>query len=169
MKRVNEADISGSESLFSSRDKQAGAAAHSTKICKCCLAEKSLSAFSKHTLRVGGLRDWCRACNSQKANNRKAGRPTHLKESVWASQGIHISYKEYEDTLCKQDYKCAVCKTTFNNWRGVNGPNVDHCHTKGGVRGIICRPCNIAIGLFKDSVITLKSAVTYLEKYEKSS
>lgn len=41
--------------------------------------------------------------------------------------------------------------------------DVDHDHKTGSFRGFLCRRCNGALGGFKDSVVTLKSAISYLE------
>ena len=41
---------------------------------------------------------------------------------------------------------------------------VDHCHNKGEVRGLLCYSCNIALGLFKDDINKLKSAISYLQE-----
>lgn len=41
---------------------------------------------------------------------------------------------------------------------------VDHCHDTGKIRGLLCHNCNRALGLLKDSVHTLESAIDYLEK-----
>lgn len=40
---------------------------------------------------------------------------------------------------------------------------VDHCHSSGEVRGLLCHNCNRALGLFKDSRENLLNAVEYLE------
>ncbi|MFN7883614.1 MAG: endonuclease domain-containing protein [bacterium] len=43
---------------------------------------------------------------------------------------------------------------------------VDHDHTTGKVRGVLCRVCNVALGGFKDSRLHLEKAIQYLDKYE---
>jgi hypothetical protein len=40
---------------------------------------------------------------------------------------------------------------------------VDHCHSSGEVRGLLCHNCNRALGLLKDSVDSLMRAARYLE------
>jgi len=40
---------------------------------------------------------------------------------------------------------------------------VDHCHTTGRVRGLLCHNCNRALGLLKDNKSRFRSAITYLE------
>ena len=39
---------------------------------------------------------------------------------------------------------------------------VDHCHTTGKVRGILCQSCNGGLGLFKDNIDSLRNAIKYL-------
>lgn len=39
---------------------------------------------------------------------------------------------------------------------------IDHNHTTGVVRGLICRQCNVGIGCFNDSVEVLEKAIQYL-------
>jgi hypothetical protein len=41
---------------------------------------------------------------------------------------------------------------------------VDHCHTGGHVRGIICNECNRGLGYFRDSPNALRNAASYLEE-----
>lgn len=43
---------------------------------------------------------------------------------------------------------------------------VDHCHSSGVVRGLLCHNCNRALGLLKDSTRNLESAIRYLEGAE---
>lgn len=64
--------------------------------------------------------------------------------------------------LDTQNNKCAICQTTPKVW------NIDHDHKTGKVRGLLCNPCNIAIGLLKDSPQFCLLAAKYLEKYNKS-
>ena len=41
--------------------------------------------------------------------------------------------------------------------------DVDHCHSSGKVRGILCNPCNNMIGHAKDNIAVLRAAAAYLE------
>lgn len=40
---------------------------------------------------------------------------------------------------------------------------VDHCHSSGKVRGLLCHNCNRALGLFQDSMSSLTRAIEYLK------
>jgi len=64
--------------------------------------------------------------------------------------------------LEEQNYRCAIC----NNEDEVEGRRlaIDHCHTTGVVRGLLCGKCNRGIGLFYDSQELLERAINYLNK-----
>jgi hypothetical protein len=41
--------------------------------------------------------------------------------------------------------------------------HVDHCHTTGKVRGVLCFNCNSALGELGDAPNALSRAISYLE------
>lgn len=71
-----------------------------------------------------------------------------------------ISIEEIELLLKKQNNNCAICGVSFL----IKKSAVDHCHTTGKVRGMLCRPCNSAIGLLGENTRTLNAAIRYLKK-----
>lgn len=77
-----------------------------------------------------------------------------------------ITLLEYNTLLTNQDYKCAICKMSETNLK--HGRNtyfaVDHCHTTGKVRGLLCYKCNSVLGFVNDSTECLANAIKYLEK-----
>jgi hypothetical protein len=62
--------------------------------------------------------------------------------------------------LKAQDGVCKICGG--NEW-GKKGPNIDHSHDRGHVRGILCGHCNRGIGYFRDDIALLMAAIQYLE------
>jgi hypothetical protein len=75
-----------------------------------------------------------------------------------------ISLDDYQNMLDTQKNCCAVCFTALKeNAKNKNLVHVDHCHEKGGVRGILCRSCNLLIGHASDDVNILRAAIKYLE------
>ena len=76
-----------------------------------------------------------------------------------------IGYLDVLYLLEKQNYLCAICKEVgFKMHEGVKSPlNVDHCHSTGIVRGLLCHNCNRALGLLKDDKERLLAAISYLE------
>jgi hypothetical protein len=75
-----------------------------------------------------------------------------------------ITHMQYEQMLFNQGGACAICKETM----GTKKLHVDHCHSTGIVRGILCAPCNHALGSFRDKIENLSSAIVYLKKATRS-
>jgi uncharacterized protein YmfQ (DUF2313 family) len=72
-----------------------------------------------------------------------------------------ITVEEYRALFKAQGGVCAICNTdtpTGYNW------HVDHCHTTGKVRGILCSKCNQGLGLFNDKENLLERAASYLRQ-----
>lgn len=77
-----------------------------------------------------------------------------------------LTLDERQAMLDVQGGLCAICKeeTAFT---GSYAACVDHCHATGRLRGILCAPCNLALGKMKDDPARLRAAADYLEKYGK--
>lgn len=59
---------------------------------------------------------------------------------------------------------CSICGATESGRKGKKiRLAVDHCHTTGRIRGLLCHRCNVLLGLAKDDLGILKSAAGYLE------
>ena len=63
--------------------------------------------------------------------------------------------------MVAQGCDCAICRTPDPDHR--YGWAVDHDHTTGRVRGVLCQRCNLGIGNFRESVETLRAAIHYLD------
>ncbi|SRR6266567_3717702 len=62
---------------------------------------------------------------------------------------------EFERIAEKQAGMCALCR--------VKPPcDVDHCHDTDKVRGLLCRSCNIGLGMLGDSIDGVLRAIEYL-------
>lgn len=87
-------------------------------------------------------------------------RPCRVKSRRHESYGLT---KHELDLLLAQHACCAICNT--DDW-GKKGPQVDHCHVTGAVRGILCANCNQGLGRFKDDPVRLLAAAAYLKAVE---
>jgi hypothetical protein len=87
----------------------------------------------------------------------------------------HRLKKDYnlspEDRLKMLDacgYKCELCSQAVHlpSETGCTGTtaNIDHCHTTGKVRGILCGTCNKGLGHFKDDPELMTKAINYLKE-----
>lgn len=75
-----------------------------------------------------------------------------------------ISTVEYLAMMEAQGGRCAICGETPdpNAKKGRRRLGVDHDHTTGAVRGLLCFPCNVGLGNFKDNVDVMSRAIAYL-------
>lgn len=70
-----------------------------------------------------------------------------------------LTKDEVAEWFTEQGKKCAICHRTNPGkaqWHG------DHDHKTGRFRGVLCGPCNMALGLFKDDIVRIIRAAGYL-------
>ena len=80
-----------------------------------------------------------------------------------------ISVQDYEDMLVTQNYSCKICgsKKANRDWKEKTqriGLFVDHCHTTGKVRGLLCNKCNVGLAMFNEDLDTFASAMAYIKE-----
>ena len=135
--------------------------------------KKQYSQDNKETLKEY-IKQW-RETNKDKIKEK--GKQYHQinKERIrkcYLTRKYSITIEQVKIMLKEQDNKCAICNTEFENiiekpGKVKVGYNVDHDHTTGSVRGLLCSKCNRSIGLLQDSIEVLESAVKYLKKYKE--
>lgn len=71
-----------------------------------------------------------------------------------------MTLDQYEKLLRSQNGKCAICFAT----RSKNGKAlaVDHDHSTGLIRGLLCNECNTSLGLMQENSAALQRAIDYL-------
>lgn len=130
------------------RDKRAGLVpARVTDVCLVCGVD--IRHMRRHAKCCSGK------CSSEfwRMNNPEYQRNANLK-SVYG-----ITEEQFQKILVLQNMCCAICGTPRPKG---NGWQVDHCHDTGKVRGILCPMCNQGLGMFKDNIKFLESAIRYL-------
>lgn len=111
-----------------------------------------------------GLSPQCRECYSKE---RKAyGRVRNRKEHL--SKYFKLKWDRYLQMFADQGGACAICRKPVKETSTAEDQDsvarVDHCHTTGKVRGLLCRGCNHGLGMFRDDTNLLAEAIRYLEK-----
>lgn len=108
-----------------------------------------------HSISGGKYRKGCPGCAAARKNYRQRDNGARSRLARWKSQGMDPQAAE---AIYTAGGGCLVCGATHS--RMV----VDHDHATGEVRGLLCSPCNAAIGLLEDSPARLRAAAAYLER-----
>jgi len=131
--------------------------------CVICTKENSIKRFEN-----GDVKEWVQR-NREKVNasNRRRYNSLTLEEKKERNRKQQVSLygltiEQYDDILKKQNYVCAICgKSEKNSSKSVL--SIDHNHTTGKVRGLLCDSCNRGLGYFYDNVSFLNNAIDYLK------
>ena len=71
-----------------------------------------------------------------------------------------ITEAEYETMVSEQSGLCRLCGGKPN---GKGALHIDHDHSTGKVRGLLCHSCNTGLGSFKDNPELMALAIKYLK------
>lgn len=141
------------------------------KWCGRCKRWLPLTNFASNRAKWDGLQERCTEC--RKNHWSEVGQFTRTVPSpdirkhrhrVQTIKSYGITEEDFNIMLEKQENKCAICKDT--DW-GRFSPCIDHNHTTGKVRGLLCNRCNRVLGLVNESISTLKAMIKYLEDNER--
>lgn len=110
-------------------------------------------------------RQW-RALNPDKCKEYYTRRDKEeIREKGWMRR-YGITRQEYNDLLEKQRDSCAICQTMEVGRKGHTHFHVDHDHSTGKVRGLLCDLCNRGLGYFKDDAYLMRKGTSYLESHQ---
>lgn len=102
--------------------------------CTVCAANRSAKYYSNNVLK-----------------HKQNGVRNHLKRTYG------LTLEDMKELLELQNNRCVTCLTEF-----VTTPHVDHCHTTGRIRGLLCGCCNRSLGLLKENPETLRRMMDYI-------
>jgi hypothetical protein len=139
-----------------------------TKVCTMCGEEKSLDSFrSRGGAQSHLFKSRCNTCLYKEHRRWTEDNPDRVREyrnkDSWtlakrcARRGI--APEQLVDAFERQECSCAICRVPLQ----LMDSAIDHNHVTGEFRGVLCRQCNRALGMFRDSPTILHSALEYLE------
>ena len=123
---------------------------------------------------AGGLKQACDTCGTLRnigdfpLNTTGAGPHVRIttcviclrrKDSFLQQYGL--TRDRYNEMVKTQGNTCAICGQAP---QGKKALCIDHCHTTGKVRGLLCVGCNVGLGYFKDNTAYMTSAIAYLTR-----
>lgn len=102
----------------------------------------------------------------QYAREYRAANSDHFRSRRFKKE-YGIDFAQYQQMLLDQKGVCAVCEKPETKMENgiIRQLSVDHNHTTGAVRGLLCANCNMAIGYACDDVSVLEKAIIYLRKH----
>lgn len=121
------------------------------KRCRKCSIEKPIEEFPISKTGTKGQiyrKPDCKPCHSENECNR------NIKKRY------NIDVSDYDKLLEEQGNACAICETTEPQGQGRF--HIDHNHSTGEVRGLLCHNCNLGIGQLQDDPVILAEAIKYL-------
>ena len=144
--------------------------------CTKCKEFKLATEFAKYAKKVNGLTSQCKVCRnlrrkehyyknqdyehkrvrSYRENNTEKVKASNRNTKLKRAYGI--TQEQYLEMSLRQDNKCACCGRETKLV-------VDHCHTTGKIRELLCNNCNTALGLLNEDTTIVQNLSTYIRKH----
>lgn len=140
------------------------------KICRECYFVKERPSKGDKVLQKQQRKDYKSRyyqANKEKISIRNKNKiiPPEKQFSYYIKSKYGISFIEYKNLLSISGYCCEICGTKEpENAKNKDKLCIDHCHNSNEIRGVLCRNCNSALGMFKENIEVIKQSLKYLEK-----
>ena len=119
------------------------------KVCPC--GKKFTTNYSK---KIFCTRD----CHNDRNQNCSEYSAAQRNRSYKYNYGIDL--EKYNELFNTQNSCCAICKKHQSAFK--KRLHVDHEHESGGIRGLLCHNCNLAIGRLYEDPVIIKAALEYV-------
>jgi hypothetical protein len=142
---------------------------------KCCREFEPGRGGRNHTSRLSRQRFCSRKCQRRAyyaadparykryGANKPPEDPRHSRDRTLRYK-YGIGCDEYDRRLIEQDGRCAICRGIKTYCSVGDFFSVDHDHSTGDVRGLLCGHCNRGLGMMSDDPVRLRAAADYLER-----
>lgn len=129
--------------------------------CCACKRFKKKRCFAACRRKRNGLQGICKKCSALAAVYYRQKYPHRLKASHLKHRlkRFGLTPEQYDKLLLAQMGACAVCSRTEKRKLAV-----DHDHSTGKIRGLLCTRCNNGLGAFNDNTDLLNAAIVYINK-----
>jgi hypothetical protein len=135
--------------------------------CTKCGEVKGATEFWPDRRRKAGLMARCKSCKVVDARDYRRAHPECEHRRYWKNpqsererhliRKYGVTQADYDRMLTEQGGGCAICRKTQDR-----AFDVDHDHSTGRVRGLLCTNCNRMVGHAADSPERLEAAAAYL-------
>lgn len=128
-------------------------------VCAKCGEPRTADKVKRDAQRKHGHADWCSKCyakHSRSIRNARVSADTKRKWNIASRYGLTVA--EVDAMVEMQHSKCAICAEPL-----PDRFHIDHCHSSGCVRGILCHGCNLKLPIVENLTL-LAAAISYLER-----
>ena len=143
------------------------------KICNVCKTSKEIIYFSKYAKAPDGLQYTCKTCQKAHYKQWKLKNPEyhrrwllknkdHVRDKTF-KRNFGISLTDYESMFQIQKGLCFICEKTCPTGHKLA---VDHCHTTGKIRSLLCLTCNALLGYLENRAIPIEKYLNYIEMHK---
>lgn len=137
---------------------------YTTKKCKSCGETKHVTEFYGRAASKDGLAYNCSPCSDEVAkrwNQKHKDKRFETRRSSHLRRNFGITLEQYRELLLKQDESCAICKRHISEFNQELA--VDHNHTTGEIRGLLCTNCNYRLVAKHTDSNLLRTIADYLD------
>lgn len=148
------------------RNQVSAASGIELRICPNCGEDRPSTLFIRSKQPQAGYPSWCKDCRITYRQARN--QPLSVAERDWRLQQRYgLTYDEYETMAEQQNNLCMICQQPETQVKQgeLIRLAVDHNHMTGKVRGLLCRRCNSALGLVRESADLLSRMIKYLQDH----
>lgn len=152
-----------------------------SKTCTKCLGELSIDLFYKKTRRYTSkttgetnvqetIRPICIQCTNKKQKEDWATSPEKREKQkrrsfLWLLRKYGLTEQEYLNERDKQQNKCSICDSPPKEFSYHPRLYIDHDHTTGLYRSLLCHNCNSLLGHCLEDISILEKSIEYLNKH----
>ena len=132
---------------------------------------KAAAVYAANPEKFAAMRKAAYAANPEKFAARDAAKyaANPAKYAAWARvanlRKYGLTVETYDALSQSQNDTCAICNSVCTGGRRLA---VDHDHSTGKTRGLLCAGCNVSLGHLKDSPAVLSTALRYLLDHGKA-
>jgi len=127
--------------------------------CPRCGLTKDEDEFPRNRSSRSGRHSYCKPCHNSVVKANRAQR--HGSSANYFSKLRYgIDLDEMDALVRAQGGKCPLCLR-------AEPKHIDHCHSTGKVRGVLCFNCNGGLGRFEDDPDVMLRAIDYLHAHGK--
>lgn len=133
--------------------------------CRHCGAEAKTPSELSIFVRASGDNKFGRHNECKSCKNKRQTKAYKLQPLIKRCKKFGITIEQYEEMVSIQNNSCAICRKHKDDFSGRgNNFHIDHCHTTGKLRGLLCSNCNTGLGQFKDDGEIMKNAIEYIKR-----